>query len=107
MQGLENGEVRFATELLSGKLEARYFAGDSVDGQGEVCQRLDASEGGSSVYCALEAVAESGPVLVAGDVADGIFEYEDDRDKWGGLEMACTKGRCVTGEVPDMMEMPL
>jgi len=98
---LESGEVRFSTALLSGKLEARYFAGDSIDGQGQVCQRLDGSEGGLSVYCALEAVAESRAVLVGMGIADGVFEYEDDRDKIAGLQMACSMGTCVTGEVPE------
>lgn len=102
--GLNEGEVRFKTGTLSGLVEARFFAGNSLDGQGHVCRRLHGSDNGLSKYCALEAVADVGPIFVGGELADGAFDYIDERDKLPGVEMACNKGRCVTGEVADTIK---
>lgn len=102
--GLSSGEVRFETATLSGEVEARFFAGSSRDSQGNVCRRLHGTQDESFKYCALESVASSGKIFVGGELADGNFDYLDSRDKFPGMEMACNKGRCVTGEVPDTVQ---
>jgi len=92
-EGVAAGTVRFSAEqygMKQGRYEARYFQGDSRDGQGVVCRRLQGSEEYFK-YCALETVAVSAPAEVVDSLADGTYEYSQESEKMAGLGIVIDK----------------
>merc|ERR1711988_738444 len=67
--GETSGEVRFSVNdyKLPGLYEARYFRGDTMNGQGQACRGLD---GRTQTYveCVFEAAAVSDVINIPGDI---------------------------------------
>jgi len=93
--GQEAGTLRFSPAqygLKQGTFEARYFLGDSRDGQGVVCRRLRDFEDALFQYCALEHAAVSNPLEVLVSIADGSYEYTHQEDAMPGLDLVMHEG---------------
>merc|ERR1712072_417507 len=64
---VSGGTMRFAYSdgrWSAGEYEVRYFLGDSENGQGYVCRRLQGSPTAAHNYCALEYKTMSSPIDV-------------------------------------------
>lgn len=88
------GTVRFSAAeygLAVGSYEVRYFQGDSRDGQGQVCRRLQGSPSETFLYCALEHLKVSSAVEVLPSLSEGTYEYSTEADKMPGLEAMIDK----------------
>jgi len=93
--GEVSGSIQFSAaeyDLKAGKYEARYFQGDSRNGQGIVCRRLQGSPDELYEYCALESLKVSDVVEVVAPFAAGTYEYENQEDKMPGLEVMVDMG---------------
>jgi len=95
--GALSGTLRFSTAEYGKeirKLEARFFQGDSRDGQGVVCRRLQGSASELYKYCGLEHIAISDPIQVVATIADGTYEHGHSgktADRIAGLDMFIDK----------------
>jgi len=98
--GESAGTLRFSAHhygMAHGTFEVRYFLGDSRDGQGMVCRRLQGSPSELYKYCALEYAAVSDAIRVLSSLADGGYEYDLAEDKMPGLDIVIDNGAWQMG----------
>merc|ERR1711934_322391 len=104
-KGQLDGEIRFPSQVIkeAGEYELRYFAGNSLDGQGYVCRYLPSAVNtdGHFKFCALEAIAHSDTIKVSASVDDSSHQHisEDasalaESQKIPGLETYCFGDEC-------------